>query len=132
MTEDLRRSVEAAVEAVLAREGRKGAEVAVTLVDDERIQGLNRTYRKKDAPTDVLSFPLAEGPEDPCLGDVVISAQRAREQAEAYGHGLRRELAFLAVHGTLHLLGWDHASPVEEKAMFAVQEDVLRDLGILR
>jgi len=132
VTADLRRTVKGAVEAALRREGRPGAAVSVTLVDDGKIRELNRIYRGKDRVTDVLSFPLAEGPEDPFLGDIVISAERAREQAREFGHSLRRELAFLAVHGALHVLGRDHQTPDEERAMFALQEAVLRGQGIVR
>ncbi len=102
------------------------------LVDDATIRGLNHDFRHKDVATDVLSFTLADGPEDEDLGEIVISAEHARDQAALYGHDLRREIAFLAVHGVLHLLGLDHATAREEQAMTRLQEEVLADLGITR
>lgn len=92
------------------------AEISVTFVDNSRIHELNREYRGKDSATDVLSFPLGENGEydidedNGCklLGDIVISMERAMEQAELYGHSLQREVAYLTVHSMLHLLGYDH------------------------
>jgi probable rRNA maturation factor len=115
-----------------------GSEVSLSIVDDEEIQNLNRDYRGKDQPTDVLSFALNEGSEDPGLmenvpnimGDVVISMERAAAQAEEYGHSLDRELSFLAVHGFLHLNGYIHESEEEEKEMFTLQEEILKAHGI--
>jgi probable rRNA maturation factor len=122
-------------------------EVVITIVDDARIHELNREYRGVDRPTDVLSFALNEaGEEEPdifldeseaddypnMLGDIVISLPRARAQADEYGHSLERELCFLAVHGFLHLLGYDHGSPDEEKEMFGRQEEVLQAIGLTR
>nr|WP_206529468.1 rRNA maturation RNase YbeY [Brevibacillus sp. SYP-B805] len=122
-------------------------EVVITIVDDARIHELNREYRGVDRPTDVLSFALNEaGEEEPdifldeseaddypnMLGDIVISLPRARAQAEEYGHSLERELCFLTVHGFLHLLGYDHGSPDEEKEMFGRQEEVLQAIGLTR
>lgn len=123
-------------------EGVGDAEVSVTLVDDERMRELNRTYRGVDRTTDVLSFALNEMGDDEfpvvgeglpnVLGDIVISVPRAIAQAEEYGHDLRREIAFLAVHGFLHLLGYDHQNEADEQVMFAKQEAVLTSLGITR
>lgn len=106
---------------------------------------MNATYRNKDAPTDVLSFPLEEGEEEfssfagladgqpLLLGDIIISMERAEEQAQSYGHSLERESAFLFIHGLLHLLGYDHEnSQAEEKEMFALQEDILAFLNQMR
>jgi probable rRNA maturation factor len=124
----LRRSVAA----TLARHGRDQAEVSVYLTDDGEIHALNRTYRGVDGPTDVLSFPLADELVPDLLGDVVISLPRACAQAEAYGHGLARELCYLAVHGTLHLLGYDDAEPAGAEAMAAEAEAVLTALGVTR
>ena len=98
-------------------------EVSVTLTDDEGIRELNRVYRDKDKETDVLSFPLIDGEytEDDMIdgylpiGDIVISLQRAREQATALGHGINAEVAFLCVHSTLHLLGYDHETSKEDE-----------------
>ncbi|MCL6547836.1 MAG: rRNA maturation RNase YbeY [Alicyclobacillus sp.] len=116
-------------------------EVSVSLVGDEEIHQLNREYRGVDRPTDVLSFPLLEGEEDPepmvpgqprLLGDIVVSVPTAVRQADAYGHSLQRELGFLLVHGFLHLLGFDHADEASEREMFALQEQVLAGVGLSR
>ncbi len=108
----------------------------VVFVDNTEIQELNRQWRQKDAPTDVLSFPT-EADEPPAgepweLGDVIVSVERAEEQADEYGHSLERELCFLFVHGALHVLGFDHETKKEEKEMFARQHAVLESLGISR
>ena len=117
------------------------AQISVTLVDNERIHDLNREYRNVDRPTDVLSFPMytfADGDEPPegvpvMLGDIVISVERAEEQAKEYGHSLRREMSFLTVHSVLHLLGYDHElSPEAEREMFALQDKIMEKLGIGR
>lgn len=116
------------------------AEVSVTLVDNARIRELNNEFREIDRETDVLSFPLGDenGFEvDPdtdaiLLGDIVISLERAAAQAEEYGHGFRREVAFLVTHSLFHLLGYDHMTPEEEAEMFAKQDKVLEKLGITR
>lgn len=120
-------------------------EISVLLVDNETIRSLNRDYRNKDAATDVLSFPMEEamdgepepavigGPTERLLGDLVISVEMAVAQAAEYGHSLERELAFLSVHGLLHLLGYDHESGVEaEAAMQAEEKRILSVLGIER
>ena len=119
---------------------RLNAEVNVTFVDDDEIHRLNLENRDIDRPTDVLSFPLGEGGEydtDPetglvMLGDVVISMETAQRQAREYGHSLVREIAFLTVHSMLHLLGYDHMEPDEERDMFARQDKALTKLGITR
>lgn len=116
------------------------AEVSLTLTDDEGIRVLNREHRDKDSATDVLSFPqydslkdLEEIEEDFLyLGDVVISVERAKEQAENYGHSFEREMCFLVVHSMLHLFGYDHMSIEEEKEMTALQEAILSQMGITR
>ena len=99
------------IERALDGEKRADAEVSVLIVGDSRIQKLNRTYREIDSPTDVLAFPMGEGEfgdlHPHILGDVVISADRAQEQADRAGHSLTDELRLLAVHGTLHLLGYE-------------------------
>lgn len=126
--------------AVLAMEQFKGTcEISVTFVDGPQIQVLNREYRQKDVATDVLSFPLGEnGVYDinhetgaAMLGDIVISMEKAFEQAELYGHSLRREVAFLTVHSMLHLLGYDHeAGGLEAVKMREKEEYVLNELGL--
>ena len=115
------------------------AEINVTIVDDEEIKELNREFRDIDKSTDVLSFPLGEdgvydyNPETDALmlGDIVISAEHAFSQAELYGHGIEREIAFLTVHSMLHLLGYDHVNnDEEEKEMFSRQEEILKTMGL--
>lgn len=139
--EDFEALVEACARAALEEEEIvDDAEVSVMLVDNARIRELNAEYREIDRETDVLSFPLGddEGFEvDPdtdaiLLGDIVISLEKAQSQAEEYGHGLRREVAFLITHSLFHLLGYDHMTEEEEKEMFAKQEKVLEKLGITR
>lgn len=118
-------------------------EVSLTFVDDETIQYLNHTYRNLNRPTDVLSFALQEGETDPVsvgndegmpstLGELVISVTKAREQAATYNHSFLRELGFLAVHGFLHLCGYDHMTKEDEQEMFARQEDTLQSYGLKR
>ena len=128
--------------AVLEQEGFEGsAEVSVTFVDNERIHKLNKEYRNIDRETDVLSFPLGENGEydvnhdtgAKLLGDIVISLEKAVEQAEAYGHLLQREVAFLTVHSMLHLLGYDHENGgLEAVRMREKEESVLTQLGLKR
>lgn len=128
----------------LAHEGVPRAEVSVVVTGDARVHELNRAYRGVDRSTDVLSFPLFEPEEvqdalrgvegDPpvALGDVVISVEKAAAQGAEYGHGIRRELAFLAVHGLLHLLGYDHERDADRAAMRAREEEILASLGLAR
>lgn len=127
---------------VLQMEGFKGsAEVSVTFVDNEQIKELNKKHRNIDSETDVLSFPLGENgvyDENPAtgaymLGDVVISIEKAMQQADEYGHSLDREMAFLTVHSMLHLLGYDHVNGgLEEVRMREKEETVLTQLGLKR
>ena len=115
-------------------------EVSVTIVDNEEIRKINNKFRNIDRATDVLSFPLIDFdneslPEDGSkiyLGDIIISIERAKEQAKEYGHSLDREIGFLTAHSMLHLLGYDHMVPEEEKEMFAQQEEILNNLGLRR
>ena len=117
------------------------AEVSVTFVDNREIAELNRQYRNKPQPTDVLSFPLgADGKYDRnnetgalMLGDVIISMERAMEQANLYGHSLQREVAFLTVHSMYHLLGYDHEKGgIEAVRMREKEEITLLKLGLPR
>ncbi len=117
------------------------AEVSLSIVDNCKIRELNMEFRNKDAVTDVLSFPLTENgefdvnPETDCimLGDIVISAERAKEQAKTYGHSFEREMCFLVVHSMLHLLGYDHENgEKDEKVMFDKQKRILNMIGINR
>ncbi|MDJ0331082.1 MULTISPECIES: rRNA maturation RNase YbeY [Planococcus] len=118
------------------------SEVSVTFVTDEMIRDINREYRGKDQPTDVISFAMEElgegetaiiGSSEPrMLGDIIISLDRTKKQATDYGHSFERELGFLAVHGFLHLLGYDHLTEEDEKKMFSRQDAILLSLGITR
>ena len=131
--------IRAAVSAVLEFEGVEiESEMSVLLVDDKGIRELNRDFRQIDRPTDVLSFPSGEYPyeEDAdflYVGDMALSLERARRQAEEYGHSYEREVAFLTAHSVLHCLGYDHVDgPEQEKEMFSRQEAVLEGMGLCR
>lgn len=114
-------------------------EVSITLVDEALIQQINREYRNKDAVTDVISFAFLDddniqypdGMPIP-LGDIYICDQRMYEQAEEYGHSVEREMHFLALHGLLHLLGYDHIKKEDEVIMFSLQDEILTALGYER
>ena len=109
--------------------------VSVTIVDNAYIKDINRDYRHIDRPTDVISFAFMDGVNEKdkifqsgqrvVLGEIYISYEKAKEQAESYGHSLERELKFLFVHGLLHLLGYDHMKEEDEKIMFALQDEIL-------
>lgn len=133
---ETKKTVRKTVSAVLASENENdGCSVSVTFVDNEKIRVLNREFRDIDRETDVLSFPADEpvvANEGRFLGDIALSLERAKSQSEEYGHSFEREVAFLTAHSTLHLLGYDHMTPEEEKEMFAKQEKVLSDMGITR
>lgn len=109
----------------------------VIITDEEEIRYLNKTYRSNDSVTDVISFALEDdktfkNPTFRILGDIYICNKRALEQAENYGHSYLRELSFLTIHGLLHLLGYDHMKPEDEKVMFSLQEEILDSYGIKR
>ena len=130
--------------------GKDNKEMAVTFVTNERSHELNLEYRDTDRPTDVISLEykpesslsfseedLEENPElaemlDAYIGELFISVDKAREQAEEYGHSFEREMGFLAVHGFLHINGYDHYTPEEEKEMFTLQEEILTAYGLKR
>ncbi len=116
----------------LRLEGRRNPpDVSVALVDDAYIRVLNKEYRGVDQPTDVLAFPMDAGegaPGEPTLGDIVISVERAREQARQFKHPLRREIAFLAVHGLLHLLGYEDETDAGATAMWSRQKALLEKI----
>ncbi len=135
----LRLHLTKAIKAALRYENfTSSAEISVTFVDNERIRELNREYRGKDASTDVLSFPLIDfaggevpNPDVPVgLGDIVLSLERAREQAAELGHGFEREAAFLCVHSVLHLLGYDHElSQEDDEDMCRRQREIMNNIG---
>ena len=116
------------------------AEISLTFVDAEEIRRLNREFRDKDSVTDVLSFPLGENgeydinPENgmKLLGDIVICADKAAEQAATYGHSLQREMCFLTVHSALHLLGYDHMDEAAGDIMRQKEKEIMSLLGVER
>jgi probable rRNA maturation factor len=114
-------------------EAAESAELTIRVTDDAELERLNSEYLGTDAPTDVLSFPSGEeiDPESgfPYLGDIIISFPRALAQANTGGHPVKDELQLLAIHGVLHLLGWDHADPEEKQAMWLEQAQILSSLG---
>lgn len=117
-------------------------EISLSFVSNEEIRHINKQFRGIDRETDVLSFPqltFEEGEEaeknengEIILGDIIISVEKAKAQAEEYGHSLKREIAFLTAHSMLHLMGYDHMTEEEEKDMFKRQRDILDNLGISR
>jgi len=113
----------------------EAAEVSLVFVDDDYIQELNQQYRGMDGPTDVLSFamlegePVAGGEKDVILGDVVISVQAVDRQAKEYGQSFLREAAYLAIHGVLHLLGYDHQEEDKRKIMRLKEEEIISSLN---
>lgn len=125
-------------------------EMSVTIVDNERIQEINRDYRFIDKPTDVISFAIEDNDDEDfevffddmetdeaieiprLLGDIFISIDKAEEQAKEFGHALDREIGFLAVHGFLHLNGYDHQTEEEEREMFSLQDEILEENGLER
>jgi len=154
ITEILSRAI---YECLLSMNEQEDAEIGLVMVDDRTIHNLNKTYRGVDRPTDVLSFSMREqgegepqifledlmayealqegeqfGDPDSSLGDIVISVERARAQAQEYGHSLMREIVYLAVHGAFHLLGFDHSEEGKETVMRGMEEKVMEKLGLTR
>ncbi|MDL2273781.1 rRNA maturation RNase YbeY [Oscillospiraceae bacterium OttesenSCG-928-G22] len=149
MTSALRAIIRAAAKETLALlHVDMPSEIAVRITDDREMADFNLLHRNREGTTDVLSFPMFDlrpgmpVPADPLaidplsgllfLGDIVISIDRAKEQAEEYGHSLSRELGYLTVHSVLHLLGYDHETPGERAVMREQEENVLRSLGLAR
>lgn len=133
--------IEKVVKASLEYESVKSdVEVSFTLTDNQTIHELNLKHRNIDRPTDVLSFPLIDFERESIsdisgtvyLGDIIVSIEKALAQAEEYGHSIERELGFLTAHSMLHLLGYDHMVPEEEKVMFKKQEEILNSIGLKR
>ena len=131
-------TVEKVLYSAIEKEKLENVSFNLIIVDNDYIHELNKTYRNIDRETDVITFALEDEdtlvmPSDErILGDIYISIDRARSQAEDFGHSLLRELSFLAVHGFYHLLGYDHMTEEEEKIMFKKQEEVLDAYGIRR
>ncbi|NDL68155.1 rRNA maturation RNase YbeY [Anaerotalea alkaliphila] len=150
--EEVRAWMEASVQAVCDYvECPYDYEVGITVTDNAGIRELNLEHRGKDTPTDVLSFPMTAYPEpgdfalleedteafnpdtgELVLGDMVLSLEKAKEQAEDYGHSLEREVSFLVVHSMLHLFGYDHEEPRQEERMLQAQKEVLARMGVGR
>ena len=112
------------------------ASFSVIIIDNEKIHEINKQYRGIDRPTDVISFALEEDEnyevKERLLGDIYISIDKVYEQAKEYNHSVKRELFFLVTHGFLHLLGYDHMTPEDEKEMFSLQEEILDNYGVKR
>lgn len=143
VTEEAQQLVESILQFAARKENiEKDTELSVTFVDNDRIREINKEYRHKDSATDVISFALEEMGEDEVeivgaemprmLGDIIISIERTKEQAKEYGHSFDRELGFLALHGFLHLLGFDHMNEEDEKVMFTKQKEILEEYGLSR
>lgn len=144
--DELQKLVERVAEGVLEFEKfEKKAEISVLFVDDEQIKEINNDFRKIDASTDVLSFPMLrfDGTRvidsigdsylgTVVLGDIVISLERAKAQAEEYGHSFEREVGFLTCHSMFHLLGYDHETEEEREQMHKREEEVLTKIGLTR
>lgn len=121
----------------LQYENANNAEASIIITDNQEIRKINKEYRNIDKETDVISFALEDDETFinipvRILGDIYISIDKAKLQAEEYGHSLKRELAFLTVHGMLHLLGFDHMNKEDEKVMFKKQDEILNELEITR
>ncbi|MCM1135656.1 MAG: rRNA maturation RNase YbeY [Clostridium sp.] len=150
---DIKKTVDAVMGEVLDMEGCPyEAQVNLLITDNEGIRGFNREHRQLDAPTDVLSFPMIAFEKEAdfsiveeeeadyfdfesgelLLGDIIVCADKVREQAEKYGHSLKREFAFLVAHSMLHLCGYDHMEQEQARRMEEKQEKVLAQLGITR
>ena len=132
-TAELEETINIVIDKVFEYEDVEPRNVSILITDNEEIHGLNLEYRGKDAPTDVLSFPLFDEDgilDEEELGDIVISLERALAQAEEYNHSLKREVAFLTAHSMLHLLGYDHENGEQE--MYVKQDEILNELGITR
>ena len=132
-TKDLKKVLKIAIKKLK----KKNIEFNIIFVDNKYIHKLNKEYRNIDRETDVISFALDDDNSFPkmdtdVLGDIYISIDKAKSQAEEYGHTFKRELCFLAVHGFLHINGYDHMTKEDEKIMFGLQEEILNEAGISR
>lgn len=142
-TKELQKTINNVVNAIVKqRKLPRNSELSILLVDNKYIQELNLIYRQQNCATDVLSFAMNELAEDEpdydfsnelnVLGDIVISMEKAQDQCEEYGHSLEREVGFLVAHGMLHLLGFDHETEAEEKAMHDLEEKILQSINLER
>ena len=153
VSEEIIKQTQDILEFAAQKTGKEKKEMAVTFVTNERSHELNLEYRDTDRPTDVISLEykpeldiavdeedLLNHPElaemlddfDAYIGELFISVDKAREQAEEYGHSFEREMGFLTVHGFLHINGYDHYTPEEEAEMFGLQEEILTAYGLTR
>ena len=153
VSEEILKQTQEILEFAAQKTGKEKKEMAVTFVSNDRSHELNLEYRDTDRPTDVISLEykpeldiavdeedLLDHPElaemledfDAYIGELFISVDKAREQAEEYGHSFEREMGFLAVHGFLHINGYDHYTPDEEAEMFGLQEEILTAYGLTR
>ena len=153
VSEEIKNQTLDILEFAAQRTGKEDKEMAVTFVTNERSHELNLKYRDTNRPTDVISLEykpesslsfdeedLSDDPDlaevltefDAYIGELFISVDKAREQAQEYGHSFEREMGFLAVHGFLHINGYDHYTPQEEKEMFSLQEEILDAYGLKR
>ena len=137
LKDEIKDDLEKAISQTLAHEGLEGDyEVSLSFVESDEIRELNKDYRDKDAVTDVLSFYLFETLEEietfGMLGDIVICVDRARDQAEEFGHSLKREMMYLTVHSTLHLLGYDHTEEEEKEEMRSREKEIMKELGVFK
>ena len=134
--QEMKEMFEEIIEKTLTYENREeNFEVSLSLVTPEEIKELNKQYRGKDRATDVLSFPLEElfqPGEEKILGDIVISTEAVMEQAREYSHSVEREIAYLFLHGLLHLLGYDHLESEDKEKMRKVEKEILSQLEITR
>ncbi len=126
-TEEQTNNYEKLIDKILKKES-KYKRLNIIFVTDEEIQEMNKYYRNKDYITDVISFPN----DDVDLGDIFICINQAKRQSEEYNHSLDREIGFLAVHGYLHVIGYDHQTKEEEKEMFELQEEILKKANLKR
>ncbi len=125
----LRNLIIAIAKRTVAKEGYQGVEISIAFVDNKEIHSLNKKFRDVDRPTDVLSFPMGD---NDILGDVIISVDRAKSQADEYGHSLQRELCYLLTHGVLHLCGYNHKNKEEKEEMRNKEESILAEFELTR
>jgi len=132
MQKEIMRSIEVCIR---AEKKPSNCEISVSFVNNEEIQELNKEYRNIDKPTDVLSFPLGDYDNSTnhyLLGDIIISTDKAVEQAYEFGHSILREIIYLTVHSMFHLLGYDHLNEDEKAVMRQKEKNVLKEIGIFR
>lgn len=126
----VRRTIKKSIRAAAREMGDKKCEVSVLVCDNSAIRELNAAWRNIDRETDVLSFPMED--DSPLLGDIVLSLEKAYEQAKEYGHTAAREIGFLTVHSMLHLYGYDHMEEEERAEMRKMEEKILKSIGLIR